>query len=265
MEMKYSKEMKTKLPKIILSIIGIITISYLITVSLAPANKNKQYVESVYSDTVLIKNFDTAYCHSEIIEMAREMWYKESLLELSKHDSIHMVIDLIDSTVSLSISGVFIHKTKIEKFEKDKLLNNFSLIQEFKFLLHPLLITSQYATIVKEPIVERDAPKDTLEASLNAWKPDTLVQNPAFASFMLENDIRIIFEQDTITNSVDEYAKQQFSKYIYGTQFKKTISNFVKFKKQEYIPTIVIYMPVDDLRAVYRALPYRSYVVLRYK
>ncbi len=100
--------------------------------------------------------------------------------KLSEKDSIQLIVNLRDSIIGLSIKGVIIHKTQINNYKVDPLLNKLPVLEYVKLFSEPLQVKSQYATIVKEPIVVRNAPKDTAEATLNAYEPDTLIQNPAF-------------------------------------------------------------------------------------
>lgn len=236
---------------------------YFVSIAIAPYNKFNEFNRNVSSDTSFTEGFDSIYYQREISFLVNEKAYKEALLKLSESDSIQLIINLSDSMVYLSIKGVIIHQTKVNEYKKDKLLNKLSLIQEVKLFSEPLSVKKEYATIVKEPIVIRHAPKDTLEASLNAWKPDTLIQNPAFVSLCLDYGIQIIFEQDDNKNFYDKWKSFMFYNQLRIWKVKKSITNFFCLKKQQYTPTIIVKMPVDDLRAIYRAMPNRSLVVLK--
>ena len=128
----------------------------------------------------------------------------------------------------------------------------------------PVPINSQYATVVKEPIVVRQAPKDELEASLNAYQPDTLIQNPAFLQLRLDHDINLIIEQDSNPRLHDKWVKSVFSMKIWTGKTISAVGHFLSFKKQSYLPVIHIHMPVDDVRTIYRALPENGYTVIYY-
>lgn len=80
----------------------------------------------------------------------------------------------------------------------------------------------------------------------------------------LDHGIHIIFEQD-----VNPTFKHKFVRFIFHTKINvknlyKEIFHFIRFQKSEYNPTIVIKMPADDLRAIYRTFPINAYVVLKF-
>jgi hypothetical protein len=115
---------------------------------------------------------------------------------------------------------------------------------------------------VKEPVVVRQAPKDTLEAVQNAWKPDTLIQNTAFLLLKLDHDIDLIFEQEEIISLHDKWQRFIFFNNQRLRYIIDAISGFIRFKKQEYHPGIYIQLPADELRAIYRALPVNAQISL---
>jgi hypothetical protein len=242
----------------------LITLLFLfcISIAIAPLHKIKAYKNIVNSDTLFVEKFDSIYYNREMNPFVKEKTYKNALLKLSEKDSIQLVVNLSDSLVSLSIKGVIIHQSKISAFNTDMLLKKIPFIQEVKLFSEPLSIHTQYATIVKEPVVVRHAPKDTIEAALNAWQPDTLVQNPAFVLFELEYGIQLIFEQDKNLTFYDKRVKFNFYNNLRLRQAKAEVTNFVRLNQQEYHPKITVKINVDDLRAIYRALPKNSFVVL---
>ena len=91
---------------------------------------------------------------------------------------------------------------------------------------------------MKEPVVVRHAPKDTLEAALNAWQPDTLIQNPAFAMLSLHHGINLIFEQEDNPTFKDKWKKFGFYNRLRIRSSIQAIYNFVRLKKQDYHPDI---------------------------
>lgn len=242
---------------------GIVLLVFFSTIALAPANRFREYQEMVHADSVFTESFDSLYYYPEMQILIKEKAYKESLLKLSQSDSIQLVIDLSDSIVGLSIKGVSIHQTRIREFSKDKFLTRLPLMHEIKLFSEPLQVRQHYATIVKEPVVVRNAPKDTLEAAMNAWQPDTLIQNPAFVSFLTEHGLQIILEQDQNDHCRDRWKKFVFYSRLNARKALRAIENFLSLSPQEYQPHITVKMPVDALRAVYRALPDDTLIVLR--
>jgi len=234
---------------------------FLINIAITPLHKMKELDSLVKSDSLFLKIYDSIYDYPEMRLLVKEKAYKEALLKLAESDSIQLVINLVDSTVNLCIKGVMMHQTKVRSFDRNKIFKEMPLIQQVKLFSQPLPVHSLYATIVKEPIVVRHAPKDTLEAALNAWQPDTLIQNPAFLILSVEHGINLIFEQEDNPTFHDKWKKFNFYNSLRIRSSIHAVSNFVRLKKQEYHPTI-IKMSVNDLRAIYRALPHNAFIVI---
>ena len=235
----------------------------LVSIAISPLQKLQEIENLVRSDSLFLKEYDSICNHPEMSMFVREKTYKEALLKLAEFDSIQMVINLSDSTVNLFIRGVMIHQTKIKSFEKPKMFKELTPMQEVKLFSQALPVQEQYASIVKEPIVVRHAPKDTLEAALNAWQPDTMIQNPAFLALSLEHGIHIILEQEENPRFYDHWKKFNFYNRLRIRETMEALSDFVRIKKQEHHPVITIKMPVQDLRAIYRALPTQAHVVMK--
>ncbi len=234
----------------------------LASIALAPMHKMHEFEGLVNTDSLYLEKYDPVFNQPEMRQLVKEKAYKEALLKLAESDSIQLVINLTDSTVNLSIKGVVIHRTKVASFDRDKLLNGMPLIQQAKLFSRPVTVQSQVATIVKEPVVVRQAPKDTLEAALNAWQPDTLIQNPAFLILSLEHGIHVIFEQAANPTLQDKWTRFAFYNRLIIRGSVQAVYRFFTFRKQDYHPAITIKMPVDDLRAIYRALPDHTLVVI---
>ncbi|MCF8370690.1 MAG: hypothetical protein K9H64_03640 [Bacteroidales bacterium] len=255
---------KNHLSRILIYSSALILAVYLISIGIAPLHKIGEIKKMVEADTVFIHQYDSINDHPEIISAIRKKVYTAALLKLSEMDSIQLIVNLHDSLVCLSINGVQIHKTPIQSIENDKLLKMIPNREYLNLFSGPIQIVGQNSTIVKEPIVVRQAPKDTIEASLNAYKPDTMIQNPAFLSLQLEHGLKLIFEQDIDSYPGAKKARRIFRIKLWLDKTIQSLINFVSLKKQEYIPTLVIKMPPDDLRAIYRALPANAFVVIYY-
>lgn len=242
---------------------GLVFFIWLIAIAVAPVHKAKEIQNLVNADSVFTEKFDSIFYHPDIVNLIKGKAYKEALLNLSKNDSIQLVINLSDSIINLSIKGVVIHQTNITEFKKDRLLRDLPLIHEIKLFSQPLPVLSYYSTIVKEPIVVRHAPKNPEEAALNAYQPDTLIQNPAFVACTIEHNFNIIFEQEENEGFYDNWKKFGFYLHLGFKKTIKSLENYFGLKKQEYQPVISIKIPVDDLRAIYRALPAKTFIVLK--
>nr|WP_321452947.1 hypothetical protein [uncultured Carboxylicivirga sp.] len=242
---------------------GVIIFIWLLNIAIAPYNKLKEIQNMTLEDSLFMSHFDSVLFQPELKSQVKEKAYKESLLKMSENDSIQLVVNLEDKTVNLSIKGIFIHQTKMSYLKTDQFWSSLSIAEEVRLFSKPLSVQSVYTTIIKEPVVIREAPKDTLEASANAWKPDTLIQNPAYVMLHTENNFRIVLEQEENENDFMNRVKLKFLNQIRVENLKKSVHRFFTFKKQEYVPTIVIKLPTEDIRSIYRALPSNTLITLK--
>ena len=242
--------------------ISLFLILFLFYIGLSPLATINEISKLVNSDTIFIQNFDSIYSAPELKQLVSEKAFKEAKASLLSDDSIHLIVDLHDSIIGLSINGVVIHKTKFHDLNSDPLLNRLPNMYYVKLFSNPLSIEKQIATIVKEPIVVRHAPKDTVEAALNVYKPDTLVQNPAFLILKLNYHINLFISQDQNPAFNDKWVQFIFKSTYYARTVLRNARNFIFFKKPIYEPVIFIKVPANDLRSIYRALPENAKVML---
>lgn len=252
------------LTKKILYLLLVLISVFLMSVAISPLHKWGELEALANNDSLFLANFDTSWNHSEFSGMVKERAYKQALLKLTEKDSIQLAVNLLDSSVCLYINGVKIHQTKVKQFEQNRLLRNLPVLPYVKIFSVPLVINSQVATIVKEPVVVRQAPKDTIEAAQNAWQPDTLIQYPAFLLLRLDYGIDLVFEQEPNPGFYEKWIKFGFYKKIWKGRVMQAVTGFFTGKKQEYYPAITIQLPAEDLRAIYRALPQFAYTVIYY-
>jgi hypothetical protein len=240
----------------------LVVLTYAVLVALAPVEKLKEIEKQSVSDNSSIADALQELNHVNYHSVIRKQAFLDACLAQSVEDSIALSINLCDSTLNISIKGVNIHHSTISNFEIDQMFTKLSNLSYKRLFSSPIAIHQQYATIVKEPVVVREAPNNPAEAEVNAWQPDTLVQNPAFVQLYLDHDFQILLKQDQNNNLHQKKAHFKFNTTINFESAKNSIIAFLSFKKQTYKPTITIYLPVDELRSVYRALPKHTSVSL---
>lgn len=225
--------------------------------SLAPMVEIRQTSRHIQMDSVPRKQLP-----SEVSALNRELTFKQALLELSQEDSIGLIVNLNDSTIGISIHGVVLHSTKTNSLHIDPWLTRLPDALYLDKFSRPVTISSHRSTIIKEPIVVREAPKDPLEAAVNAYQPDTLIQNPAFLQFDMETNVRLLIEQDMTTTWLDRKTRFAFFNALYMGNLKVNLKHFFTWRGPAYTPEIRMALPADDMRAIYRALPSKTSVVI---
>jgi hypothetical protein len=257
----YSEAM-TKILTSILVVVVALAIAFSIYSSKPQALKLKDIASLVENDSVFTSRYSSQYDASDLKENIHQLAKSEGLLKQSMSDSIQLVINLKDSVAILAIKGVTIHSAKFNSIEIDPIFEYLTNRQYLWLFGTPSEMQNLNTTIIKEPIVVREAPKDTLEAALNAATPDTLIQNPAYLYFTMRGDFRVNLEQvEELTEEEEQFMQNSDQKNPSSNVFQQLIS-FCKWETKQYTPTITVMLPKNEIRAIYRALPTRPTTVV---
>lgn len=261
--------MKIKsIPKILLVAVAILVAVFLMIflyfIYAAPHKEYQAMQERAYSDSVFIQEFKEYSGTAVTDSLFRVKTHKEALLSLSASDSIGLVINLQDSAAILCFRGVAIHTSRIRQIQADEILKDMELAVYCYLFSTSKWAEATYSSVVKEPIIIKQAPKDTIEAANSVYLPDTLKKEPAFITFLLDNQVRLNIEQ--IERSGDEIRKIQrayFFRQKYN-EFGQNIRNIFSLKNPPYTPKLRIVLTGEDVRTIYRALPHRARIVILY-
>ena len=246
----------------ILIIFLILLFIFFMSIALSPTGRMREIKTETEKDSVYMQNYEPILNSPGLKTQGREKTYMQALLSLSGKDSIQLAISLPDSTVSLYIRGVEIHRARISGFKTDRLVKNMEEIYYCGIFSHPLEVISRHATIVREPVVIRQAPKDTVEAGMNAWQPDTLIQNPAYVQLETEHGITLVLEQDKTHTLREWMVRTGFRTHMHIRKCGCLLARCITLHRPCYDPVIRIRLSQEDLRTVYRALPRNAFVVL---
>ncbi|MDD2279630.1 MAG: hypothetical protein PHD06_05775 [Bacteroidales bacterium] len=192
-----------------------------------------------------------------------EAFLKSNIL-LSKSDSISLLIDLKDSLAILTFKGVSLFETKITSISFNKGLKKLPLFLLDSLYSGPFVATEEISSIEKFPIVIKKAPKDTLEANLLNAAPILPRQSDVFYLFAFENSmtVEIVQQEKNIVGSRSSFRNYKKAK---SKWFRNRNLNFlVKADQKGYTYQLSIKIPREDARSIYRALPIKPVVVVRY-
>ena len=120
---------------------------------------------------------------------------------MAQTDSIYLTINLADSSMNLEISGVVVHSAKMRSFKASRYSHNGNENIVYSMLSTPLTIASDLATIRKEPVMIKMAPKDTSEYKPDIM-PDTSITEPVNYILEMTNGTRIYVYQEENEKSV---------------------------------------------------------------
>lgn len=216
---------------------------------------NKAFTDStLYSEEEKIILLDDNFTSLKTKES-----FLQSRLLMSKSDTICFSVDLVDSLLMLEVKGVVIHEAKITKIDKSRFFSRVENVALIKFLSEPFIIENKLATIEKEPIIYKKAPKDTIEAAQQVFTPDTLAQEIICMTLLFNKNFQLEINQ---SEEKPEHKNLSYSMKTKFQSFKFLFNKAFTFENPTYIPKISIELPKKDIKSIYRAIPYHSQMAL---
>lgn len=240
---------------ILCSLLLVFMIFYAIMSLLSPSRKIKEIKnEYGYTKPENLKTDTRIFSDSTYISLNRQKVFYQAQVILAESDSICLALNLSDSTAILEINGVMVHKAKISEIAISKVLKRADEYSVSAMLAIPFAIANDYATIRKEPLMLKVAPKDTSEFKPNIL-PDTTNSEAVNYLFEMENGTRLYVYQNV---DRDEGGGLSLSLFDLNDKLRNigdNLKSIVRFKVPEYKPAIKIRMSKADARIIYRALP----------
>lgn len=201
------------------------------------------------------------YSDSAYMAMLKEKAFLQARISMAETDSVYMTLNLADSTANLEISGVAVHSAKISEIKISGILRSGIEYAISAILSTPMNVTGDFASIKKEPLMIKMAPKDTSEFKPDII-PDTSDYEPVNYILEMDNGIRIFVYQDTDTITSD---KNNLFIFDLNNRLKNTwssLKNIARFRVPEYHPFIRIRLPKADAKILYRATPRHGQVAV---
>jgi len=240
----------------------IVVLFYLVMTVSAPVRKLNRINLLASSDSIFMSQNSAIATYKGLLPLVKESAYKEAQIILAKQDSIGLVINFKDSIASLMLKGVEIHASKIISYKRDKLFNGIKAPAVKKIFSSPLHNISEFSTVVKEPIVKKRAPKDPAEALQMATVPDTIAAEPAYVVYNMELGFRLILVQEKWETQAEKKVERKFKSDIRKQRLKDMFYSLIHLKEPVYTPTVIIELNANEVRSIYRAMPWKASVVM---
>jgi hypothetical protein len=217
----------------------------------------------IYSDSLVYKkDFEhKLYSDSLFIELNKEKALLQSKLAMAKTDSIGLTINILDSNACLELNGVIIHKTKITKYKLSRAFNGLDIISFSRIFSQPFVVSNEIASIKKEPIMVKMAPRDTSEYIPDVT-PDTSNFEPVNYILEMENGIRLFVLQSDRDSTGDAYNQFVFDLKDKARNTWNSLKRVSKLNVPYYRLYIKVWIPKSDAKIIYRALPKKGLVVV---
>ena len=248
---------------IFLLIFSLVFIAYYVVMSMMSPGKKLSDIKNEFGGQQTKGNIvdEKLFTDSAYLHLLKEKAFLQSRISMAETDSIYLTINLTDSTTNLELSGVVVHSSKMKKMRISKILragNEYVISSMFST---PLSISDDYATIKKEPLMIKMAPKDTSE-----YKPDIVPDTSDYepVNYILEMDkgIKIYVYQEEKTKFGDRF---RFLLFDFNDRMRNTWRSFksiIRFKIPEYHPFIKIRLPKAEAKILYRAIPRKGQIAV---
>ena len=191
---------------------------------------------------------------SVYLKLLKEKAFLQSKILMAETDSIYLTLNLADSSANIEISGVVVHKSKMKNVKISKILSNGNENAVLTMLSTPFTISNAFATIKKEPVMIKMAPKDTSEYKPDVM-PDTSITEPVNYILEMKGGIRIYIYQEENVKFNDRISHLTFDIKDRIRDTWSALKNLAVFKVPEYHPFIKIRLPRTDAKIIYRAIP----------
>jgi hypothetical protein len=192
---------------------------------------------------------DSAY-----LSLLKEKAFLQSKIVMAESDSIYLTINLADSTARLEICGVMVHTARMSDLSVSSIIGKGNENIILPLLSKPFTIASSFATIKKEPVMIKIAPKDTSEYKPDIM-PDTSLTETVCYILNMTNGIKIYVyqEEKDKPGDIKNFFNFDFNDRLHNTWI--AIKNIAHFKVPEYHPYIKMRIPRNDAKIIYRAVP----------
>ncbi|HAX93765.1 MAG TPA: hypothetical protein DCY25_07455 [Bacteroidales bacterium] len=248
---------------IVSGVIVTVILGYFTIMSLMAPGKKLEDIRLKYGpeESSVNKIDERLYSDSSYMALLKEKSYLQARTSMAETDSVYMTLNLSDSTANLEISGVTVHSVRINCFRVSGILRRTDEYAISSMLSLPMNIVSDLATIKKEPLMIKIAPKDTSE-----FKPDIIPDTSDFepVNYILEmdNGIRIYVYQTTDTLRSDRRQLFFFDLRDRSGTTWSYLKSIARFRVPEYHPFIKIRLPKADAKILYRAVPRRGQIAV---
>jgi hypothetical protein len=247
---------------ILISIIVLFLAYYSIMSILGPIRKfdsmrNEFGAKLIDKNTVEEKILSDSAYH----KMLKEKSFLQSRIVMAETDSIYLTVNLSDSTANIEISGVVVHTAKMSEVKISRILMNGDENVIFSMLASPFTIADSRATIKKEPVMIKMAPRDTSEYK-PAIMPDTSITEPVNYILEMTDGTRIYIYQEENSKPGDSMSQFRFDLQDRVTDTWNSLKSVFVFKVPEYHPFIKMKLPRADAKIIYRALPKNGQVAV---
>lgn len=206
---------------------------------------------------------DTIVYSAEEWELIRMKTFLQARMAMSATDSIGLTLNMKDSLVQLEMKGVVLRQVRFDKVEMSRFFRGFHPAAYQHHFSKPFTISEIEGSIIKDPVTIRKVPKDTIEASQVKMEIDTSRIDFVEWHLLLDSAIMVsIIQSDEYVGNIPlPVFKYRIRRHV--QTLLSTNREVVRFRKPAIFPEITIFIPSNEAKSFFRALPPRGQVVLK--
>lgn len=195
----------------------------------------------------------------DIINKEQQINFIQNRLQLSRQDSIYLVLNLQDSLLDIEIKGLPVQRCRLLEISTSKRLKAAKTDNLQAWLATPFTLTGEISTIPKVPMLLVDAPKDTTEAASLPKKPMEPEKTAVYLTLIFDKNLIVEIAQiEPVLPEETELLNDFYSKN--DSAFHRTLFQKIIHPMPKNLPIrIKLRMNEADARAIYRSIPHSNF------
>ncbi|MCK6560796.1 hypothetical protein HUU39_04290 [candidate division KSB1 bacterium] len=182
--------------------------------------------------------------------------------QMSKSDSIGLVVNLSDSLIILEVKGVPMRQSRIVRYDRSDALDHLAAKGRLRqWLASPFILQRELATLPKAPIRIIEAPKDTIEAEQRKTEIPIEDRDVHF-TWEFDRNLTIVVEQEQTPSWEGRLQKLWYETQRTWNTAAATVDSLAQRRLPEHRFWIALELNRDDAKAIYRALPQNANLAL---
>ncbi|MFH1937621.1 MAG: hypothetical protein ABIK52_08675, partial [Bacteroidota bacterium] len=192
-----------------------------------------------------------------------ESAYLESLLTLSQQDSSYLNLDLADSLLVIMIKGVPVRSCSLSEIRVSRQLRCLDQAQRVLWIAAPFLAERDMSTIPKIRYINKQAPKDTIEAAMQSDAPIPSDTSSVYFTIYFNRYLVVEINQVEEPYDVEKRVINRYRREKQQTIRRETWQAFLHLTTPEPEIRIRLTLSKDDARAIYRGIPVHPGLALK--
>lgn len=199
---------------------------------------------------------------------AFELKKNETILKahysLAAEDSIYLVLDLVKRSAILEMKGIPLHDSPLQEVWMSNSIKMFHSESLVKWISQPFVLKNAISTIERVQFLVKNAPKDTIEANKAEAIPAPRRTEDVYIVMNFDRNLQLVIQQSEISEGADKARIDSIKSRLFKSETEKSVKALLTMKRESITPKIVITMTKTDAITLYRALPQKLKMILKF-